>query len=69
MIRKQTKETAETFGLLDRGQIKEGYLADINIIDHEKLCVYKPEMVHDLPTGNGENNPKQEIILQLLKVE
>jgi len=52
LIRKQTKETAETFGLLDRGQIKEGYLADINIIDHEKLCVYKPEMVHDLPTGS-----------------
>ena len=38
--------------MLDRGQIKEGYLADINIIDHEKLCVYKPEMVHDLPTGS-----------------
>ena len=52
LIRKQTKETAETFGLMDRGQIKEGYLADINIIDHENLCVYKPEMVHDLPTGS-----------------
>ena len=49
---RKLKETAETFGLLDRGQIKEGYLADINIIDHEKLCVYKPEMVHDLPTGS-----------------
>ena len=38
--------------MLDRGQIKEGYLADINIIDHDNLCVYKPEMVHDLPTGS-----------------
>jgi N-acyl-D-aspartate/D-glutamate deacylase len=52
LVRKQTKETAETFGLMDRGQIKEGYMADINIIDHENLCVYKPEMVHDLPTGS-----------------
>ena len=52
LVRKQTKETAETFGLMDRGQIKEGYMADINIIDHDKLCVYKPEMVHDLPTGS-----------------
>jgi len=29
-----------------------GYMADINIIDHDNLCVYKPEMVHDLPTGS-----------------
>ena len=52
VVRKQTKETAETFGLMDRGQIKEGYLADLNIIDYDNLCVFKPEMVHDLPTGS-----------------
>ena len=52
VVRKQTKETAETFGLMDRGQIKEGYMADINIIDYDNLCVFKPEMVHDLPTGS-----------------
>ena len=52
VVRKQTKETAETFGLMDRGQIKEGYMADINVIDYDNLCVFKPEMVHDLPTGS-----------------
>ena len=51
IINKQTRETARTFGLFDRGELKEGYLADINIIDFDDLKVYKPEMVHDLPMG------------------
>ena len=37
LIKKQTKDTAETFGLFDRGEIKVGMLGDINIIDFEKL--------------------------------
>ena len=37
IIRKQTKDTAETYGLFDRGEIKTGMIADINIIDFEKL--------------------------------
>ena len=52
VVNKQTKATAETFGLHDRGEIKEGLLADINIIDYDNLKVFKPEMVHDLPTGS-----------------
>ena len=51
LIRKQTKDTAETFGLFDRGEIKPGMLADINIIDFEKLNVSHPKMIHDLPLG------------------
>jgi len=51
IVNKQTRETARTFGLFDRGELKEGYLADINIINYDDLKVYKPEMVHDLPTG------------------
>ena len=51
LIRKQTKDTAETFGLFDRGEIKAGMLADINIIDFEKLNVSHPKMIHDLPLG------------------
>ena len=51
IVNKQTKETARTFGLFDRGEIKKGFLADINIIDYKNLTVYKPEMVYDLPTG------------------
>ena len=51
LIRKQTKDTAETYGLFDRGEIKPGMLADINIIDFEKLNVSHPKMIHDLPLG------------------
>jgi N-acyl-D-aspartate/D-glutamate deacylase len=51
LIKKQTKDTAETFGLFDRGEIKAGMLADINIIDFDKLNVSHPRMIHDLPLG------------------
>ena len=51
LIKKQTKDTAETFGLFDRGEIKAGMLADINIIDFNKLNVSHPTMIHDLPLG------------------
>ena len=51
IIRKQTKDTAETYGLFDRGEIKIGMIADINIIDFEKLNVSLPKMIFDLPKG------------------
>jgi len=51
LVKKQTKDTAETFGLFDRGEIKSGMLADINIIDFDKLNVSHPTMIHDLPLG------------------
>ena len=51
IIRKQTKDTAETYGLFDRGEIKTGMIADINIIDFEKLNVSLPKMIFDLPKG------------------
>ena len=51
IVRKQTKDTAETYGLFDRGEIKTGMLADLNIIDFDKLNVTHPKMVYDLPLG------------------
>ena len=51
LVKKQTKDTAETFSLFDRGEIKVGMLADINIIDYEKLNVSHPSMIYDLPLG------------------
>ncbi len=50
MVRKQTSETASLYGLNDRGLIKAGYKADINIIDFENLKILSPRMVYDLPT-------------------
>ena len=51
IIRRQTKDTAEWVGLHDRGQLKPGYRADINIIDHAGMTLHKPFIAHDLPAG------------------
>ncbi|WP_439814869.1 N-acyl-D-amino-acid deacylase family protein [Zavarzinia sp. CC-PAN008] len=50
-IRAQTKDTAEAVGLYDRGVLAPGYLADINVIDFDRLKLKAPYMVYDLPTG------------------
>jgi N-acyl-D-aspartate/D-glutamate deacylase len=52
LIRMQTSETAERLGLMDRGVLKPGYKADINVIDYDRLAVLEPEIVYDLP-ANG----------------
>ncbi len=51
MVRSMTRDTAETYGLKDRGRIAPGYRADINLIDYENLAMALPEMAWDLPTG------------------
>ena len=51
LVAKQSRMTAETVGLLDRGVIAPGYRADLNIIDFDKLRLHAPEIVHDLPAG------------------
>jgi N-acyl-D-aspartate/D-glutamate deacylase len=50
-IRAQTRDTAEAVGLNDRGVIAAGYLADLNLIDFDRLKLKNPYMVYDLPTG------------------
>ena len=49
-MHKQTQDTAELFGLNDRGLLKPGYKADVNLIDFEKLKIHAPKMVYDLPS-------------------
>jgi N-acyl-D-aspartate/D-glutamate deacylase len=51
MIRRQTSGTAAIYGLLDRGILRPGYRADINVIAYDKLRLKVPEMRYDLPTG------------------
>ena len=46
-----TRETAGTVGLLDRGLLKPGYKADLNVIDLERLHLYAPQVKRDLPAG------------------
>jgi len=51
-VMRQTKETAELYGMTDRGVLAPGMKADINVIDLENLRLHAPEMVFDLP-ANG----------------
>jgi N-acyl-D-aspartate/D-glutamate deacylase len=51
LVRKLTRDTAMAYGLSDRGELKPGMLADINVIDFDQLRLYRPEAVYDLPAG------------------
>ena len=51
LVHKLSRDTAEAYGFYDRGLLKEGMLADINVIDFDALQLQRPEAVFDLPTG------------------
>ena len=51
LVRKLTSDTAKAYGLGDRGELRPGLLAVINIIDFAKLRLFRPEAVFDLPAG------------------
>ena len=51
LISMQTLETSRLLGISDRGVLKEGYKADINVIDFDNLTLHEPEVIHDLPAG------------------
>lgn len=50
-MKKQTLDTAHTYGLNDRGVIAPGYRADFNLIDFDALRATLPELIYDLPAG------------------
>jgi N-acyl-D-amino-acid deacylase len=45
------RETAEAVGLNDRGVLKPGFKADINVIDMDRLYLHAPHVKRDLPAG------------------
>ena len=51
IVKSLTSSTAEAFGMFDRGYLKEGLIADINIIDFDSLRLHRPEAIFDLPAG------------------
>jgi N-acyl-D-aspartate/D-glutamate deacylase len=51
LVKRQTSETSDYYGLADRGRLAPGLRADINVIDFANLKVQKPELVHDMPAG------------------
>lgn len=50
-IKRQCRDTARLYGLDDRGLIAPGYLADLNVIDLDKVKLGKPWLAFDLPAG------------------
>ncbi|WP_397591101.1 amidohydrolase family protein [Sphingorhabdus sp.] len=50
-VKRQCRDTARLYGLNDRGVLKPGYLADINVIDFDALKLLKPWLAFDLPAG------------------
>ena len=51
IVHRQTQQTAELYGLRDRGVIAVGKRADLNVIDFENLTFTMPYMAYDLPAG------------------
>ena len=51
LIKRQSHDTAAWVGLKDRGLLKPGYRADLNVIDFDNLTLHTPYIVHDLPAG------------------
>lgn len=51
LIKRHTVDTAAVVGLFDRGQVRPGYRADLNVIDFDRLQADHPEVLYDLPTG------------------
>lgn len=51
LVRWITSATAEAIGLYDRGRVAQGYKADLNIIDYDKLGQSYPYLTYDLPKG------------------
>jgi N-acyl-D-aspartate/D-glutamate deacylase len=51
VVHKMTQDTAQVYGLRDRGVIAPGFKADLNVIDYEALRLAPPEMAYDLPAG------------------
>ncbi len=50
-VRKMTRDTAELYGLRDRGLLRPGMKGDANVIDHDRIGLGLPELVSDLPAG------------------
>lgn len=50
-VRRLTSGPARVLGLADRGTLKVGLRADVNVIDYDKLTELRPQIVHDFPGG------------------
>jgi N-acyl-D-amino-acid deacylase len=59
-VRRLTSDTAGLFGVTDRGVLRPGSFADVNVIDLEQLTLRLPEYVYDFPGGAGRYTQRAE---------
>jgi len=52
------RDPAELVGLNDRGLLRAGYKADVNVIDLDQLALHAPYVRHDLPGGGRRLDQK-----------
>lgn len=52
-VRRLTTDTADLFGIRNRGRLAVGAFADVNVIDFDNLHLPHPEYVTDFPNGAG----------------
>ncbi len=50
-VRRLTADNAALFGFHDRGLVRPGLKADLNVIDLDRLRLHRPEVAFDLPAG------------------
>ena len=50
-VKRLTSDNARAIGLNDRGIVRRGAKADINVIDYDRLRLHAPEVRYDLPSG------------------
>ncbi len=51
VVKMMSHDTSRFLGMNDRGTIKVGAKADVNVIDLDHLTLRKPRLVEDLPAG------------------
>jgi N-acyl-D-aspartate/D-glutamate deacylase len=61
-----TDVPARLFGLRERGQIKEGWIADLVVFDPETIAADDAELVHDLPGGTPRLTGQSQGIVRVL---
>jgi N-acyl-D-aspartate/D-glutamate deacylase len=60
VVRALTSRNADIVGFHDRGLVKPGYKADLNVIDYHRLTLRAARATHDLPGGAMRLSQKAE---------
>jgi N-acyl-D-amino-acid deacylase len=50
-VRRLSSDTAQAFGIADRGVLAPGAKADVNVLDLDAMTLHMPEVAHDFPGG------------------